>query len=316
MILRSKIGCAIVLGCMLTVLASCLSIKVDESAVFAPEPVDEKAASIAAMSLDDEERLLDPSPKDLIEARGFASHLPANITHGFLDLPNENRLAWSLIESVTTQSAQEKRPLIVHCFGNTSDRKRRGVFRAEQELAWGDVFLFDYPGYGDSTGEATTRDMQEMQLELGRYIDEVAKGRPLIFWGHSLGGFVCSELATASQEVDAMVLEATALNVFEVSKEWRPWYVSFIKIDIKESLKDYDNARALSFFPGPILVLGARKDKTLPVELARDLRKALKKRDLDVTYIEFKKAGHSTITRQFDFLDRVEPFFARVKDLD
>ncbi|MFC7291625.1 alpha/beta hydrolase family protein [Hirschia litorea] len=295
-------------------LTGCFEKEIDESVVFKPRPIETPAINASQMRLENEESLTQPSADELVEARGYASHMPATLTHGFWG-EGDSRIAWTLVSSVTSAEKQAKRPLIVNCFGNASDRIRDGVWAAKKSFMWGDVLLFDYPGYGDSGGVATTESMHDMQLLVSDNVDELGADRPVIMWGHSLGGFVCSELARTARETDAVVLEATALNVKEVAEAWTPWYLPFVGVDIKDSLNDYDNARALAHFDGPIIVLGAKKDETLPVGLARSLHKALKKRDLNVSYFEFRKAEHSTITDQFDFQKRINPLLEDVRDL-
>ncbi len=297
-----------------TLLSGCFEEEIDESVVFKPRSVEVKATDTSQMKLSNEISLVQPTSDELIAARGYAAHLPASLDHGFWEL-DDQRIAWTMVNSVTSAENEAKRPLFVHCFGNASDRVKDGVWTAKKSLAWGDVLLFDYPGYGDSNGTATSESMYAMQREISDRIDELGADRPIVLWGHSLGGFVCSELARSSRETDLVVLEATALNVREVAKAWKPWYLPFIGVDIKDSLDDYDNARALAHFKGPIIVLGAKKDETLPVGLARSLRKALKKRDLDMTYFEFKKAEHSTIPDQHNYWKRLNPVLKEVADL-
>ncbi|ACT60057.1 alpha/beta hydrolase family protein [Hirschia baltica] len=302
------------LAMSLLLLSGCFDKEIDESVVFKPREISEKKTDLSLMKLEDESSLTQPSSEQLIDARGFAAHLPASLEHGFWG-EGEDRLAWTLVSSVASADSAVKRPLIVNCFGNTGDRKNSGVRTTKKNFAWGDVLLFDYPGYGDSPGTASTESMHKMHTVVTENIDKLGSDRPIILWGHSLGGFVCSEIARVAKEPDAIVLEATALNVEEVAEAWKPWYLPFVGLDIKDSLKDYDNARALAYFKGPVIVLGAKKDEMLPVGLARSLKKALKRRDVDVTYLEFKKAEHSTITDQFDFYKRVNPLLSDIKDL-
>lgn len=312
--LKAKPFTSLGLVVVASLLSGCFEKEIDESVVFEPRDITQRNTDLSSMVLTDEASLTKPSSEELVDARGYASHLPAAIEHGFWG-EGEKRIAWTLISSVASAESETKRPLVVNCFGNTGDRVKDGVWATKKNFAWGDVLLFDYPGYGDSPGVASTKSMHNMHTVVAENIDKLGSDRPVILWGHSLGGFVCSELGRVAKEPDAVVLEATALNVQEVAKAWKPWYLPFVGVDIKESLNDYDNARALAHFEGPVVVLGAKKDETLPVGLARSLKKALERREVDLTYIEFKKAGHSDITDQFDFHKKLNPLLSKVKDL-
>jgi pimeloyl-ACP methyl ester carboxylesterase len=101
------------------------------------------------------------------------------------------------------------------------------------------------------------------------------------------------------EAVDGIVLEATARNAQDVSKAVMPWYAKlFISPRVSDSLGAYDLVESLKSFDAPILVLGAEKDKTLPVALSRKLAKGLSEVGANVTYVEFPDANHISIPTQ------------------
>jgi len=106
----------------------------------------------------------------------------SSIKHNVLKTGAE-RLAISLIEREGLS-----RPLVVHCGGNASDRYESGVLYAQKIISVADVLIFDYDR------------------------------RPLILWGHSLGGFVCTDMMQYFSNVDGIVLEASATNASDVSQ--------------------------------------------------------------------------------------------------
>ena len=180
-------------------------------------------------------------------------------------------------------------PLLVSCSGNASDRYSTGTTYAAKLLPFGEAVLFDYPGYGDSGGEATVADIEAMADDFIAWVEAEAGERPLVFWGHSLGGFVCSDLAKRSQSVDMVVLETTARNVSEVAKAWKPWWAP-VRLRTDEDLARFDTADALADFMGPVVVIGAKHDEVLPVELHRSLARALP--SPFASYIEIADANH------------------------
>jgi pimeloyl-ACP methyl ester carboxylesterase len=235
---------------------------------------------------------------------------PATVEHGV----TPSGIAWSLVTRSGEANSGEARPLVVRCGGNASTRQMTGFTYTAAAIDHGDVLLFDYPGSGETGGEVSTPRFVGMSGDLVTLIRAKAGARKLVLWGHSLGGFVCSDLARQMPETKAIILETTARNAAETAKAWTPWYAGpFVRIKIGPGIGAYDNATALKDFKGPVLVFGATQDKTLPVQLARSLDKALKDERLDVTYVEFPNGGHSTSPHEPGFREAVDTLFAKIR---
>jgi pimeloyl-ACP methyl ester carboxylesterase len=234
------------------------------------------------------------------------------VEHGLLPVANDGRVAWSYFTRETAgteDQAAKARPLIVHCAGNAGDRYNSGLGYASKALPWGDVLVFDYPGYGDSTGNPSTSALEAASSALIADLSARSEGRDLILWGHSLGGFICARLAEQADGVDGLILETSARSVTEVAAAWKPWWTGpFLRIDVAESLAGYDTASSAKAFGGPVLVLGARKDDTLPVRLARSLADGAKVLGANVRYVEFVQAGHRTVPDAPDFAAQIDGF--------
>lgn len=245
-----------------------------------------------------------------------APFIPAAVEHARLS-PADSGLAWTSVSRLQTANSTADDRLIVRCGGNTSTRQRSGYRYTLPALAYGDVLLFDYPGYGESRGKADAAGFRAMLADLADLVREQADGRQLVLWGHSLGGLVCAELSRVLPETDAVILETSAPNARETAQAWTPWYAApFVRIVIPRSLADFDAAGALGEFGGPVLVMGAARDTVLPVSLSRSLHGALRDRGRDVTYIEFAGGGHTDLMQQADFAPALANFFARLGRAD
>ena len=303
---------------LLILFAACLSgcVTVDESYVFQPGQFGDPDAP-RLTTLKYEEVFARPmditidvwadgqKAKHIIKSVDFVK---TNLSHDVLNYGNQ-QLA---ITHVARDGAA--RPLVVHCGGNASDRYESGTLYAQKIISFADVLIFDYPGYGDSTGNADAGSLRAANQALADYINgELATRRPLILWGHSLGGFVCAELAGRLWAVDGIILETTATNAEDVTKAVIPWYAKpFIRARVSESLGAYDIVDTLSTASEPILILGAAKDKTLPVKLSRKLSEGLMAAGRDVTYVEFPDANHLSVPTQLSFLPTIEGFVDRL----
>ena len=303
------------LACLIlfaAILSGCKTIMLDESFVFQPGQFgDPNAPRLTPMRYEQ----VFAAPSDLtidVWADGqTAQHIikssefvKTDLTHDVLEYDGE-RFAITRIER-----EGPSRPMILHCGGNASDRYESGVLYAQKMISFADVLMFDYPGYGDSTGKASANSLRAANQALADYVNmEMSARRPLVLWGHSLGGFVCADMVERLEHVDGIILEATATNAEDVSKAVIPWYAKvFIRARTAESLDAYDMVETLKATNAPILILGAAKDKTLPVQLSRKLSTELQAAGRDVTYAEFPNANHISIPTQENFLSTVEGF--------
>jgi pimeloyl-ACP methyl ester carboxylesterase len=72
------------------------------------------------------------------------------------------------------------------------------------------VFVPEWPGYGESTGDELLEDMLDFTLHGWDVVDALGLGRPNII-GHSMGGMIAAEMAcVAPRDVGKLVLVAPA----------------------------------------------------------------------------------------------------------
>jgi pimeloyl-ACP methyl ester carboxylesterase len=222
-----------------------------------------------------------------------AALVGTRIRHGFIG-EGEAHIAYTVIEA-----GPRNRPFFVHCSGGRGDRYNSGVIYASKVLHWGDVLLFDYPGYGDSSGVANEESFNAMTGPVGVLATSEARGRPLIFWGHSLGGAVCASMAGRTPAARAMIFEASARNLGDARAS-----ASGARFDALEALKPMQ---------GPVLILAGALDQTIPVRRSRSFAAAARDSRQDVAYVEFPDADHTDIPLARGFEARVTEFVARVR---
>ncbi|MEZ6028118.1 MAG: alpha/beta hydrolase [Hyphomonadaceae bacterium] len=302
------------LGFALVTLGGCISYTVDEGWFFRPRAIADKAMRAEDMKLNGEENLLAPGKFSEDFGRifpNFAKRIPAQLTHNFVDIGGQ-RIA---VTHVAGANAAPGESLIVACMGQTGDRRNSGLIYAAKLLPWGEALLIDYPGYGDSGGQPDLASFSGFQKSLPAFLDKAAKDRPLILWGHSLGGPVCSAIAAGSREADAIVLETTVPSFNEMMDARKPWFTPpTFDLQLKEGLEVYDIPTALAGFSGPVLVIGAGADSVLPVAQQRILAARLKAEGLAVTYVETEQSEHLNAALNTVFVEKAAPFFAGVAD--
>ena len=258
------------------------------------------------------ETLYDPDTEFRTEDGTLVPNLPAaDVTHGYRPYGEAgDHLAWTHI-SRPAEPGAPPRPLIVHCGGNGTSRYKGAVIYSRKMIDHGDVLLFDYPGTGDSTGEANFANYEAAAGNMAAFAQDLAEeGRPLIFWGHSLGGFVCARMAGSVPETDGMIFEASARNFKQAIGAWMPWYLFMVQVGVDPVIAGYDNVDLLDGFDRPVLVLAGENDERLPVGLSRKLYKGLKRAGRDVTLSVFE-AGHSSIPWADGFGEVIDLYFSQ-----
>lgn len=217
----------------------------------------------------------------------------ARVRHGFIG-DGQTRVAYTLVEA-----GPRNRPFFVHCSGGRGDRYNSGVIYAGKVLHWGDVLVFDYPGYGDSPGVANEESFNAMVGPVSAFAASQAQGRALIFWGHSLGGAVCARMAGRTPAARAMIFEASARNLQDARAS-----ASEVRFDALEALKPMQ---------GPVLILAGALDQTIPVRRSRSFAAAARDSRQDVTYVEFPDADHNDIPLARGFETRITDFVTSVR---
>jgi pimeloyl-ACP methyl ester carboxylesterase len=127
-----------------------------------------------------------------------------------------------------------------------------------------DFFILEYPGYGGRSGSPS-------QTNILRAADEALKNIPrncqVFLVGESLGtGPACYLAGTYSQSIRGAFLVAPYTSITAVAKKHIPLF------PIKLMLRDkYPAEEWLTHYDGPLAVLLAGKDRTVPSELGREL---------------------------------------------
>lgn len=214
--------------------------------------------------------------------------------------------AGGVVAATRVRTGRADAPLILYCGSNLFRRGVSGAQVAAELAPFGDVLMFDYPGSGDTPGQAsfeTYRDAGEVIAATARAQAD-AEGRRLITWGHSLGGPICAEAARLIR-ADALVLEATTPTaraaVDSMVGLWRP----IVRVQLAEPLTAVDVPATLDGYSGKVVVLEASRDTTLPPVLSRKLAHDLRARGVNVERLVFARADHGDIPSQPDFVTRV-----------
>jgi len=204
------------------------------------------------------------------------------------------------------------KPLIVFCGGNMFRRELGGQKVVALLAPLGDVWIFDYPGYGDSAGQGTPDQFEAMNQAVSARVDHAfATGRTgdLAFWGHSLGGTVCGDLAGRTDHASDLVLISTFQSFEQViragaAQEAGP-LGGLVRPVVGDDVPRFDLGAALQGYRGTAVVVAARNDDTVPFLATSRLEQTLRREGVSTRLIVVPAADHSGIQETPGLIDQI-----------
>jgi len=182
---------------------------------------------------------------------------PADIGLGFEPLTlttrdDEQLDAWFI-------PADPARGVVLFCHGNAGNISHRLVsIQLFNELGLS-VLIFDYRGYGQSTGKPTEKGTYRDADAAWDYLVE-QRGIPaehIILFGRSLGASIAADLATR-QSAAGLILESGFTSVPDVAAKLYPWLpVRWF------SRYQYDARKKLANIHSPVLIAHSRDDEII-----------------------------------------------------
>ncbi len=200
-------------------------------------------------------------------------HLVFIPTRGLSRTPAEAGLAYEALTLPTADGerlgawyvpapATGARPwTLLYCHGNAGTIADRVEVLAALHREGLAVLIFDYRGYGESTGRPTEAGTHADALAAWRHLTDT-RGLPparILVHGHSLGGAVAAGLA-ADVRPGALWLESTFTSLTDLGAAMYPLFPVR-----RLSRYRYDTLTRLSDLQAPLLITHARHDETIPI---------------------------------------------------
>jgi fermentation-respiration switch protein FrsA (DUF1100 family) len=199
---------------------------------------------------------------------------------------------WFLSDGRTESQQNESRLsiLMMHgVAGNISHRvENAAAFCKALDV---NVFLFDYRGYGRSSGEPSEEGTYEDAQAAFETLCQQPEVNPeqVILFGHSLGGAVAIDLAVRlGDRVFGLVVESSFTTGREIARLLLPIVPENVLPDF------YDSRTKISEVDAPVLITHAKEDELLPTAMGKALYEAAKEPKF---FYSVPGAGHSDIYR-------------------
>jgi uncharacterized protein len=148
---------------------------------------------------------------------------------------------------------------ILVCHGNAGNISHRLELARLLLDVGGSVLLFDYRGYGQSSGKpGEERSYRDAQAAWHWLTQKGFAGTNIVAYGESLGGAVAAELAVR-EPLGGLILQSTFTSIPDVGAEIYWW----LPVRLIASIR-YDTLRKLPGLKIPVLILHSRQDELVP----------------------------------------------------
>ena len=212
-----------------------------------------------------------------------------------LKTPEGETLHGWLFSGKNAASISDK--LLIYFPGNSLNRNERIADLREVASTGFEVLIFDYRGFGDSSGSPSEVALSADARLIWKYAhDELGyEDENIVLFGESLGGAVVlslwseepSQAAHVKPQPRSIILSSTFASMPRTVKLHYPWFpFHFLILDRWPSIERIGNVTV------PITILHGSDDAMVPISEARALAA---KAESQVKFIEISGTGHNDI---------------------
>jgi fermentation-respiration switch protein FrsA (DUF1100 family) len=161
------------------------------------------------------------------------------------------------------------RPLasMLFCHGNAGNVSHRLENVAHLLRAGFQVLLFDYRGYGHSSGQPSEKGLfEDAAAAWSAQVERSDASRPRIIFGRSLGGAVAVDLASRV-DADGLVIESSFTSIRTLAR-------LFLPLPLPDLPVRYDSLSKIGAINAPLLVVHGERDELVPFADGRALYEA------------------------------------------
>ena len=169
--------------------------------------------------------------------------------------------------------AENARYTVLFCHGNAGNIGHRLESLDLFHQLGLNCLIFDYRGYGQSTGSPTEEGTIQDALAARQWLLDNKRILPadIIFFGRSLGGAVAAQIAarTADTPPAGLVIESSFTSFTDIGSHYYPW------LPVRWFARfSYNTQQALESFHCPVAVVHSLDDEVIPFEMGRHLYEA------------------------------------------
>ena len=182
----------------------------------------------------------------------------------FTSSDGETLHGWWIPASVSPEQ-EDRAPALLFFHGNAGNRSHRLHNLAGLHRAGIAVFIFDYRGYGGSTGTPGEEGLLQDGEAAFDWLRNKVGPRPIVMFGRSLGGGVAARVALTRPPV-GLILESTLTNVPDMAVRVLP--LPGVRRLVRSRLDALAAVRVLTV---PLLVIHGEEDEIIPFAMGQTL---------------------------------------------
>ena len=211
--------------------------------------------------------------------------------------PGDTIVGWMLRHT----SSKPNGCVVLFTHGNAGNVTSHAGFMRPFLATGFDALVFDYRGYGASSGQASEVHLYEdAQVAYGYLVNEGIDPDHLLVVGHSLGTAVATELASR-QESAGLVLAAPFASLPDAMRMRVPWFPVGL---LRWTRERFDSESRIAEVSAPTLFVVASADRIVPKASARALYESARGQK---TWLEVP-GGHNDVFRNGEFRAALERF--------
>lgn len=212
---------------------------------------------------------------------------------GFLDTTGASKIHYWYFPSQTKTT----KGVVVFFHGNGENLSSHFAMLAWLPKESYSYIIFDYPGYGQSSGTTTPESTVEAGVATVRFVAKTYPNTPLFIHGQSLGGNIAQKVHNDLKNelrVNGVILESTFMSYGKVarhalSKSWITWALQPLTY-LLVSNKYSGHVEEIS--PTPLLVIHGTQDPVIGYEMGQRLFEQAKE---PKEFVTVPNGGHGNI---------------------
>lgn len=188
--------------------------------------------------------------------------------------------------------------------------KSRPLISAYSEIP-ANLILFDYRGYGASTGNPTVQgvhtDAAAIFSETVRHFGD--ENHPVYLHGHSMGAFLATYIA-GQHNVAGYILESPITEVRGWTRKFVPWIARpFVRFDIDRAIAEQNNLERVSQIEHPLLIIGGTNDDITPFWMAEEIYETSASQDKEI--VKIAGGTHNGLTQYSIYRSEIRDFLLK-----
>lgn len=185
------------------------------------------------------------------------------------------KIAEKTLSGWMIRNGQEDAPILLYFAGNGENSSTRALRLLEKDnerkpFENCNIIIFDYPGYGKSSGYPSETSLKEFGLNVYEWTKKTYQNSKIIVMGYSIGTGVANYVAS-EREVDGMILLAPYADGYDLYNNQVGIFYGPLRLLVTYKMEAIEFAEDIHVYP---MVLASDSDEMIPYESSLRLSEA------------------------------------------